>query len=65
MDEYKAIWKLVNDKLADNEWTIGYLRGEVDRLKAVYDSSVQENICLTDEITRLNGIIAELKGEAG
>lgn len=34
MDELKAIWKLVNDKLADNEWTIGYLRGEIERLTA-------------------------------
>ena len=49
MDELKAIWKLVNDKLADNEWTIGYLRGEIERLTAENESLKAENEKLKGE----------------
>jgi regulator of replication initiation timing len=64
MDELKAIWRLVNATLEDREFWLDYYKKENENLKADYESLMQENVCLTSEIERLNGIIAELKGEA-
>ena len=33
MEEYRAILKLINDKLADNEMMLDYLRKENERLE--------------------------------
>jgi regulator of replication initiation timing len=68
MGEYKAIMKLIDDKLAHDEIVLESYRKENDELKKELDELTWENECLgkaneslTEELKRQDGVISELK----
>jgi chromosome segregation ATPase len=68
MEEYKAIMKLVDEKLAEDEMRIEYLRGEVDKLNKELETVrfdneglLQENKSLINEVKRQDAVITDLK----
>lgn len=68
MDEYKAIMKTINNKLAEDEMRIEYLRGEVDKLNKELETVrfdneglMEENKSLINEVKRQDAVIQELK----
>lgn len=70
MEEHKAIMKLIDNKLAEDEMRIEYLRGEIDRLgkeleTVRFDNEglLQENKSLIDEVKRQDAVITDLKAK--
>lgn len=70
MDEYKNIMKLVDNKLAEDEMRIEYLRGEVDKLNKELETVrfdneglLQENKSLINEVKRQDAVITDLKAK--
>jgi uncharacterized coiled-coil DUF342 family protein len=68
MEEYKAITKVINDKLAHDEIVLESYRKENDELKKELEELTWENECLgkaneslTEELKRQDGVISELK----
>ena len=63
MDEYKAIMKLIDQKLAEDEMRIEFLRGENDGLRERCQKLEEKNFALELEVRRQDGVIQELKSK--
>jgi chromosome segregation ATPase len=63
MDEYKAIMKLIDQKLAEDEMRIEFLRGENDGLRERCQKLEEKNLALELEVRRQDGVISELKAK--
>lgn len=53
MEEYKNIMKVINEKLADNEFWLNYYKEENEKLKAENESLTKENGQLKEKIEEL------------
>jgi predicted RNase H-like nuclease (RuvC/YqgF family) len=54
MEKYDAIYRTINDKIADCEKTIEYYRGEVTRIEKINSELRKENELLKEKIENLN-----------
>jgi hypothetical protein len=63
MEEYKAIMKLIDQKLAEDEMRIEFLRGENDGLRERCQKLEEKNFALELEVRRQDGVIQDMKME--